>query len=350
MLLAGVLTAKEAFPDDPEIVRLANLIYDRVDFPWMLDGSRLSLSHGWTPEKGFLHYRWDTYSEAAILYLLAIGSPTHPINPDSWYAWKLPVINSAGYTYIGGGPLFIQQYPLAWLDLRNRSYGQVPTTDRLVPRVNFFENSILATRAQQALGVDLSERYRGYSQNVWGITSSDSSKGYVAWGSSPNDSRIDGTVVPSAAAGSVMFAPGICIPALRAMLLRYGKKIYGRYGFADAFNPTTGWVSRYVIGIDVGITLLSAENLRTGNVWQWFMSNTDVDRALDMIGLVPKPAASEPEKGTHTAKAEKGASGLKAQKPSSNQDIAQEIPIGANHRIPASAFQFKIPITRRQAE
>ena len=83
-----------------------------------------------------------------------------------------------------------------------------------------------------------------------------------------------------------MFAPDICIPALRAMLVRYGKKIYGRYGFVDAFNPTTGWVSQHVIGIDVGITLLSAENLRTGKVWDWFMANPEADRALDLVGLV----------------------------------------------------------------
>jgi len=93
-------------------------------------------------------------------------------------------------------------------------------------------------------------------------------------------------VVPSAAAGSLMFAPDICIPALRTMLVEYGKKIYGRYGFADAFNPATGWVSPDVIGIDVGISLLSAENLRTGRVWQWFMANPEAEKALDLAGLV----------------------------------------------------------------
>ena len=90
-----------------------------------------------------------------------------------------------------------------------------------------------------------------------------------------------------------MFAPDICIPALRAMLLRYGKKAYGRYGFSDAFNPTTGWVSPNVIGIDAGIALLSAENLRTGSVWRWFMANEEPQRALDLVGLVKTgPAVS----------------------------------------------------------
>src|SRR5207302_8645079 len=106
------------------------------------------------------------------------------------------------------------------------------------------------------------------------------------WGGSLTDPRIDGTVTPAAAAGSLMFAPDICVPALRSMLVNYGKTIYGRYGFADAFNPTTGWVSRYVIGIDVGIALLSAENLRTGSVWLWFMSNPESEHALGLVGLM----------------------------------------------------------------
>ncbi len=339
LLLAGVLTAREAFATDPEITRLANLIYDRVDFQWMLNGDRLLLSHGWKPETGFLRYRWDTYSEANILYTLAIGSPTHPIPPDAWYAWKLPVENSSGFQYIGGGPLFIQQYSQAWLDLRDRIYAPHPLVSRFVPHVNFFANSVAATRAQQALGEGLSQKFPGYSQKVWGITASDSSQGYVAWGGSPNDSRIDGTVVPSAAAGSLMFTPDICIPALRAMLLEYGKKIYGRYGFVDAFNPNTGWVSRYVIGIDVGITLLSAENLRTGSVWGWFMENPEIDRALYFVGLLP---ASQP--ASSPASAGNGKPGPA----SPESDWPAEIRLSYDHHIPASAFQYKIPIPTRQ--
>ncbi len=351
LLLAGILTARQAFPNDPEIVRLADLIYDRVDFSWMLDGNRLFLSHGWKPETGFLPYRWDTYSESGILYALAIGSPTHPISPDSWFGWKLPVVHEAGYSYIGGGPLFIQQYSQAWLDLRNRRYLQVPMEDRVVPRVSVFENAVLATRAQQALGIDLSQRYRGYSSKVWGITASDSAKGYVAWGGSADDSRIDGTVVPSAAAGSAMFAPDICIPALRAMLLQYGKKVYGRYGFADAFNPTTGWVSRYAIGIDVGITLLSAENLRTGNVWRWFMSNTDIERALDMIGLVPNSPVDPGEAGRVTVEALEEPSGPKPREHPANGGTEPTIHrVGDKHRIPVSAFKYEIPIPPQETK
>jgi hypothetical protein len=286
LLLAGVLTARQYFHSDLEIYSLATAIYYRVDFPWMMDGSQTYFSHGWTPEKGFIRYRWDTYSEHMILYVLGIGSLTHPISSDAWSAWKLPPVDAGSYKYVGGGPLFIHQYSQAWIDLRDRGPA-APVLDFFAPRVNYFANSVAATRAQQEIfSKKLSRLFPGYSANVWGVTASDSTNGYTDWGQSLTDPRIDGTVVPSAVAGSLMFASDICIPSLRTMLQEYGKKIYGRYGFADAFNPTTGWVSRYVIGIDVGITLLSAENLRTENVWQWFMGNEEPDRALDQVGLV----------------------------------------------------------------
>jgi len=295
LLLAGVLTTRQYFRDDFEINKLATLIYSRVDFRWMMDGSPLYFSHGWTPERGFLRYRWDTYSELLILYTLGIGSPTHPISPDTWDMWKMPMAGVGDHMYVGGGPLFIHQFSQAWLDLRDRFPAASPAADSIVIpsdsrsssyRVNYFANSIAATRAQQELfSKDLSRQFPGYSSKVWGVTASDSAKGYTDWGTSPTDPRIDGTVVPSAAAGSLMFTPDICIPAMRAMLVKYGKKIYGRYGFTDAFNPNTGWASPFVIGIDAGITLLSAENLRTGNVWQWFMANPEPEYALDLVGL-----------------------------------------------------------------
>jgi len=286
LLLAGVLTARQCFHDDPDLVQLATEIYNRVDFAWMMDGSKSYFSHGWTPEKGFLPFRWDTYSELIILYVLGIGSPTHPIPAGVWDNWKLPVVEVGSYAYVGGGPLFIHQYSQAWVDLRDRVTSGAEL-DSWEPRVNYFANSVAATRAEQEIfAKQLSRKFPGYSAQIWGVTASDSTKGYTDWGSNSGNLRIDGTVVPSAAAGSLMFAPDICIPAIRTMLLRYGKRIYGRYGFADAFNPVTQWVSSDVIGIDEGITLLSADNLRTGRVWQWFMENPETEKALDLAGLV----------------------------------------------------------------
>ncbi|HJR05762.1 MAG TPA: glucoamylase family protein [Pyrinomonadaceae bacterium] len=278
LLLAGVLTVRQKFRDDAEIVRLSTGIYERVDFPWMLNGHPTLLSHGWRPETGFIKYRWDAYSEHLILYLLAMGSPTHPITPRSWLAWRRERITYAGYTYITGGPLFIHQYSHAWVDFRGRRESHYPFTD-------YFANSVAATRAHRAFCLALSAEFPGYTENVWGITASDSEKGYLAWGGPPRDAAIDGTVVPCAAGGSLMLAPDIALPALRTIHDKYGTRIYGMYGFADAFNPNNGWVNPDVIGINLGIMLLSAENLRTGNVWRWFMQNPEIPRALQLVGL-----------------------------------------------------------------
>jgi hypothetical protein len=278
LLLCGVLAARARFTGDEEIVRLANKIYERIDFQWMLNGDPFLLSHGWKPESGFIKYRWDTYCEDTVLYLLAIGSEGRSIPAKSWYAWKRPSVTFDGYTYISGGPLFTHQYSHAWVDYRGLIENRPPHTD-------YFENSIIATRAHRAFCMSLSGKFPGYSSNVWGVTSSDSVKGYVGWGGPPFNPSIDGTVVPSAAGGSLMFTPDICLPALRTMINRFGKRIYGRYGFVDAFNPNTGWVDPDVVGIDVGITLLSAVNLMDEGVWRWFMQNSEITHAMDLVGL-----------------------------------------------------------------
>jgi len=294
LLLAGILTARQYYRDDLEIVRLAMRIYERVDFRWMLNGHPLLLSHGWKPETGFLKPRWDTYSEDTILYMLAIGSPTYPIPTASWYALWRDRYRYEGYAYFTtiGVPLFMHQYAHAWIDYR---YSRETKGDR----IDYFENSINATLAHRKFCMNLAHDFPGYGPNVWGITASDSAKGYLAWGGPPRDPAIDGTVVPSAAGGSLMFTPEVSVAALRAMHDKYGDRIYGKYGFVDAFNPNTGWVDTDVIGINVGIILLSAENLRTGNVWRWFMLNAEIPRALQAAGLwkyMVKPGVRTPQR------------------------------------------------------
>ena len=282
LLLGGVLTARQCFRGDPEVVRLATLVYERVDFPWMLNGHPTLLSHGWYPERGFIPHRWRDYSEQMMLILLAVGSPTHPVTPAAWRAWERKWITYAGYHYINAHPpLFIHQYSHAWVDFRGRREGWYPF-------VNYFENSAKATRAHRQVCIDLGREFPAYGPDVWGISASDSERGYVAWGGPPRDPAIDGTVVPYAPAGSLMFTPDISLAALRALKEKYGEKVYGRYGFADAFNPHTGWVDTDVIGIDQGITLLGAENLRDGLVWRHFMKNREITRALDLVGLRKK--------------------------------------------------------------
>jgi len=283
LLLAGVLTARQYFGNDPEIRRLATEIYERVDFHWMLNGHPLLLAHGWKPETGFLKPRWDTYSEDTILYLLAIGSPTHPISPASWYALWRDRYRYEGQTYFTtiGVPLFMHQYAHAWIDYRNwrESKGD---------RIDYFENSVKATLAHRAFCINIANDFPAFGPNVWGITASDSVKGYLAWGGPPRDPEIDGTVVPSAAGGSLMFTPELSVAALRTMREKYGQKVYAKYGFIDAFNPNSGWVDSDVIGINAGIILLSAENARSGNIWSWFMRNSEIPRAMRLAGLVKK--------------------------------------------------------------
>ncbi len=287
LLVAGVLTVRQCFRDDREIVNLAGQIYRRVDFRWMLNGDPLLLSHGWKPETGFLKARWDTYSEDTILYLLAIASPTHPIPASSWYALWRDRYRYEGHSYFTtiGVPLFMHQYAHAWIDYRNRRENKGD-------RIDYFQNSVAATLAHRAFCVNLSYDFPSFSPDVWGITASDSAKGYLAWGGPPRDPDIDGTIVPSAAGGSLMFTPELATRALQTMREKYGEKIYGKYGFVDAFNPKTGWIDTDVIGINAGISLLSAENMRSGNVWRWFMQNREIPLALEKVGLL-KYAAKE---------------------------------------------------------
>ena len=282
-LLAGVLTAAQYFSNDPEIPKLAKQIYDRVDFAWMLNGDPLLLSHGWVRGKGFLKYKWDAYSELPLLYLLAIGSSTHPISPDSWYAWQRPLYSYGPYHFISGGPLFTHQYSEAWVDFRNRR-------DRGF--VDFFQNSVNATRANDLYCLNLAHLFPlSFGPDIWGITASDSTKGYKVYGEIKQFEAVDGTVAPCAAGGSLMFTPDISIPALRAMRDHFEDHVYRKYGFVDAFNPAQKWFDTDVIGIDVGITLLSAENLLTANVWRWFMTNPAVPHAMDLVGFSEPPSA-----------------------------------------------------------
>ncbi len=275
-LIAGVITAQLYFGQDAEIRRLASALYARVDFPWMLDELTGRLRMGWTPEGGFLRAEWTDYDENSILSILAIGSPTNPIPARTWYAFRRGGMELCGYRFVGHGPIFTHQYSQAWLGLKNLRDG--PPFE-----IDYFQNSVVATYAFRALWISLRGLYPGYSEHLWGVTPSDSDIGYVIWGSPSSRRFLDGTVVPAAAGGSLMFAPEICLPALRYMHAEFGGLIYAPYGFTDAFDPLTHWTNPDIVGIDAGITLLSAENLRSGGVWKWFNQSPDVRRAMALL-------------------------------------------------------------------
>jgi len=276
ILLCGVLTAGEHFKD-AEIRDLARKIYERVDWQWMMAGGA-TLSHGWTPEGGFLKNRWDAYCEHLMLYLLALGSPAHAIQPDAWDAWKRPRHEHEGLAYIGSeAPLFVHQISHAWFDFRGRRDAYA----------DYFENSVLATRAHLRFCLGLKSRFPGFSEDLWGITASDGPKGYMVWGGPPEMGPLDGSVVPCAAAGSLPFLPKECLRTLQHQRKQFGERIWKRYGFADAFHPQTGWVAADVIGIDVGISVLMAENLQSGFVWKTFGRSKAAQKGMERAGFKP---------------------------------------------------------------
>ena len=280
ILLCGVLTCKEHFATT-EIRQLAEDIFNRVEWNWLAEDTPL-LSLGWMPELGFLPYRWQDYSELMMMYLLGMGSLLHPLKPDTWEAWRRIAFEYDGLRYIGSfAPLFVHQYSQAWFDFRGKRDAYA----------NYFQNSAIATEAHRRFCLDLSKQFPDYSVDLWGITASDSRGGYVVWGGPPAIGPIDGTVVPCAAGGSLPFLPAPALRVLRNMRATYGFDAWSKYGLVDAFNPLTKWYDTDVIGIDLGITLVMAENLRTGFVWNTFMKNPEAQRGMKLVGFKPAPHA-----------------------------------------------------------
>jgi hypothetical protein len=287
IFVCGVLTCSAYF-DDPEIRALAQRIYQRMDWNWLLHGDK-TLSMGWTPEHGFIRSRWDSYSELMMAYLLGLGSSATGLSKQSWDAWTRPFFEFNGVRYIGShAPLFVHQYSHAWFDFRGKR-------DKYA---DYFTNSMIATKVHKLWCLELAREFPDYTENMWGITASDSARGYAVWGGPPAMGRIDGSVVPCAAGGSLPFLPEETIRVLRNIREKYEQRVWHKYGFVDAFNPLTSWYSQDVIGIDVGITLLMAENARTGFVWEQFMKNEVARNGMARAGfhaVTPAEAVAPPK-------------------------------------------------------
>jgi hypothetical protein len=287
LLIAGVLAAASYFDAadhaEAEIRDLARLLYERVDWAWMLAGGD-TICHGWTPEHGFLPYRWEGYDEALILYFLALGSPTHPIDPACYDAWcrSYEWMDIFGYQLLYAGPLFTHQLSHIWCD-----FGGIRDRFMREHDSDYFENSRRATLVQQQYAMRNPQGFRHTGELCWGITASDGPGfqvrtidgvervffDYVARGVpfGPDD----GTLAPWAVAASLPFAPEIVAPTLvnmGALRLRLGNP----YGFKASFNPVfhepgrddgIGWVSQYHFGINEGPTVLMIENHRSAMIW-----------------------------------------------------------------------------------
>jgi hypothetical protein len=286
-LFAGMLTAATYFDqdtaDEAEVRGLADALYRRADWDWARDGGA-TLTQGWRPESGFLSYRYEGYDEGLLLYVLGLGSPTHPIPPESYaafcstYEWKALY----GRELLYSGPLFTHQLSHLWIDFRGlrdafmRDHGS-----------DYFENSRQATYVQQAYAVHNPMQWVGYGEHCWGFTACDGPGwvrrvvdgvereffDYTARGapSGPDD----GTVAPWVVVASLPFAPEIVIPTVCHLA---GLDLGGQdrpYGFKASFNqtfrvddsPTGWWVTPYQFGIDQGPVALMIENYRTGLIW-----------------------------------------------------------------------------------
>ncbi len=316
LLLAGVLFCQSYFvgahSEEAEIRALADQIYARVDWAWAQSNAPL-INHGWRPESGFLAYDWGGYNEAMLVYLLALGSPTHPVDPSAWDAWTRTYDRSwgtyYGFTYLHAAPLFIHQFTHAWVDFRRLQDAYMRRRG-----IDYFENSRRATYAQQAYAIANPEGWRGYGRDVWGVTACDGPAdverpyagrmrrfiSYAGRGMGGARAYDDGTLAPYGAASSIPFAPEIALPAMSAMRERFGAHIYGRYGF-HAFNqsftfadvklthgrviPGFGWVDNDYLGIEQGPMIAMIENHRSDLVWRVMRGNSYLRTGLARAGF-----------------------------------------------------------------
>jgi hypothetical protein len=311
LLMAGVLSSQAYFDGNAKsersIRRLADRLYRRVDWTWAYSPRRSPLlSLGWSPEDGFIEADWGGYNEAMLLYLLALGSPTHPIGPKSWDAWTHSYRweSFQGQPHVTFGPLFGHQYSHVWIDFRGiqDSYMRARKSD-------YFVNSVRATYANRAYCIANPGQWNGYGELVWGVTASDGPletghagvlrpgatpfHAYWARGAGPDASSDDGTIAPTAAGGSVPFAPEVAIPTLVNFRDRFGARLYGEYGFKDAFNLSSpgqaggaeGWFDDHYLAIDQGPILLMIENYRTGLVWELMKKSPYVRAGLRKAGF-----------------------------------------------------------------
>jgi len=299
LFLGGALFAGQYYdradPAEAEIRRLAKTINDRVDWQWML-GKGPFVSMGWKPESGFIASQWDRYNEATMLYLLALGSPNHPISPDAWTRYTrqfdLSWGDHWGERHLFFPPHFGHQYSHVWVDFRGirdpwlRAHG-----------LDLHENSCRATRAQRNYAIANPKGWAGYGAGCWGLTACDGpgdfkvmvggrTREFFSYSARGPDDRDDGTLAPTAIAASIAFEPALVTDGLAAMQRRYGAAIYGQYGFLDAFNPTltdppTGaklrhgriipglcWVDTDYLGIDQGPIVAMIANHRDEMVWK----------------------------------------------------------------------------------
>ncbi len=285
LLFAGILDARQYFngadPREQQIRELADSIYFRADWEFMRNHNP-GILMGWKPGVGgFAGFnQWIGYNEAMILYILALGSPTHPVTPNAWTAWTGGYVwqTNFGMSWVSCPPLFTHQYSQGWIDFRGIKDAYMTTKGS-----DYFENSRRATLVQRSYCKFNPSHWIGYGDSLWGITASDDKSGYLAHGALPLQSE-NGTLAPTAVVGSLPFAPEYALPCIRNMYNSY-PLLWGTYGLKDAFNPTQGWYGQAYLGIDEGPIVIMIENYRTGRVWSRFMQDSRIRQGLIAAGF-----------------------------------------------------------------
>ena len=313
LLIAGVLFCQSYFTGtdgtESAIRAYADSLYLRIDWAWAVHTPPV-VSMGWHPEGGFINSDWKGYDEGMIVYVLALGSPTHSIGPAAWTEWT-KTYNWAtfyGQTHVNFAPLFGHQYSHVWIDFRG-----IQDAFMRGKGIDYFENSRRATVSQRSYAIDNPGQWRDYSANVWGLTAGDGPFDttlviggrsrqfftYRARGAAAGEIADDGTIAPTAAGGSVPFAPEIAIPALITMREKYGDNLFSTYGFVDDFNPTLisqtpkygrlapgiGWFDTDYLGIDQGPIIAMIENYRSDLIWNTMRKNPYIVAGLKKAGF-----------------------------------------------------------------
>jgi len=313
LLLGGILFCQSYYtgadPTESAIRAYADSIYLRVDWAWAVRNSKV-VSMGWKPEDGWIAADWRGYDEGMIVYVLALGSPTHPIDPAGWAEWTSTYKWAAfyGQTHVNFPPLFGHQYSHIWIDFRG-----IQDAYMLGKGIDYFENSRRATISQRSYAIANPAGWKDYGANIWGLTAGDGPFDttlvingrsrqfftYRARGAAADGTEDDGTIAPTAAGGSVPFAPEITVPALIAMREKYGDNLFATYGFVDDFNPTlvsgtskygrivpgVGWFDTDYLGIDQGPIIAMIENYRSDLIWKTMRKNPYIVAGLKKAGF-----------------------------------------------------------------
>jgi hypothetical protein len=316
LFLAGALFVAGYFdgddPEEKEIRRLAQELYERANWPWFIEHVP-DIRMAWSPEQQFEVHDWRGYNEGMIVYVLALGSPTHPAAAGTWDSFTSNYYRHwgtlEGQTHLTFGPMFGHQFSAVWIDYRGIK------DEFMWPQgIDYFENSRRAVLAQRAYAIRNPLDWKGYGPNIWGLTASDGPgyfklpylgqtrqfHAYAARGVSMVEVLDDGTIAPYAILASLPFAPEIVLPSAREMYKKYGAHIYGKYGFVDAFNPSfdydvpltrgrrvrgLGWVASDYLGIDQGPIVAMIENYRSELIWTVMKRNPYIRRGLKRAGF-----------------------------------------------------------------